>query len=184
MKTKYLVVPLAFLLIVHCGEPTAPREYVHTQAGFKITVPQGWRKTAEDKDMYEFRSGDRKLIEVGSFPMDVTTEEFGLLSDEDFFDMLKESAVGGLDAYCNEAHITGYRMTDQRETVWAGIGGFRMQVRGTSTQAMVPVVVDLVIIIFEAKSRMFMFISQIEESVYPSIKSDLESMITSFQLIE
>ncbi len=185
MAAKYKVVAiLALLLSIKCGSDSEPKEYIHTQAGFKITAPAGWRKVSEDREMYEFRSGDLKLVEVGSFYLEIPPEDLYSLSNEDFRNMLMESTLEGLDGYCIEARIKDYKIEDQSKTEWGGEYAYRVRACGYSSEALEQMVVDIIAMVHEEKSRMYMFASQIVESDYTKTKADIEAMIASFKPIQ
>jgi len=185
MRIKYtVVVTLVLLLSINCGGDSVPKEYIHTQAGLKITAPAGWRKVSEDHEMYEFRSGDLKLVEVGSFYLEIPSEDLHNLSNEDFHYMLMESTLEGLDGYCIEARIKDYKIEDQGETEWGGEYAYRVRASGYSAEALDQMVVDIIATVHKEESRMYMFASQIVESDYAKTKADIESMITSFKIIQ
>lgn len=185
MKVRYCLIIIAvFLSCIRCGAPSEPKEYIHARAGFKITAPAGWKKISEDFEMFEFRSGDYKLIEVGGFDLGIPPDDFYNLTDDEFFELLRESTREGLDGYCIEATIRDYTISDARETVWGDRIAYRVQAKGYSTEAMASMVVDIIAIVYEEKSRMYMFASQIDEKAYQETKKYLELMIASFQIIE
>jgi hypothetical protein len=174
---------LMLFIFTGCGDHRRSKEYSHAQAGFKITIPGGWNKTGGDSEMYEFRSGNLKLIEVGGFDLPVGVEVlYGLPSDE-FLNTLKQATLDGLDGYCEEARITGYRINEQYETMWGGEPAYRVQASGYSNEALASMVVDIVALVYREKARMYMFISQIEEASYSRTKYEIEGIITSFQLL-
>lgn len=185
MKVKFnLLIIMAFLIFIGCGGGSEPKEYVHTRAGFKITAPAGWDKTNEDIEMYEFRSGDLKLVEVGGFDLPADTEDILSLSDEEFMVLLKQSTMDGLDGYCSEAKINGYQINEENEAEWGGEVAYRVQASGYSSEALATMIVDMIASVRKEKGRMYMFASQIEQSIYPKVKKDLELMIASFQILE
>lgn len=184
LKYKVVIIALALLLSINCGGDSEPKEYIHTQAGFKITAPAGWRKVSEDREMYEFRSGDLKLVEVGSFYLEIPPEDLYSLSNEDFGNMLMESTLEGLDGYCIEARIKDYKIEEQSDTRWGGALAYRVRASGYSTEALDHMVVDIIAMVHEEESRMYMFASQIVENDYAKTKVDIESMIASFKLIQ
>lgn len=185
MKIKYyMLISIAALWFIDCGGPSEPKEYIHTQAGFKITTPAGWKKTSEDHEIYEFRSGDYKLVEVGGFDLPVPPEDLFSLPTDEFVSLLRESTLDGLDGYCLDARIRDYWVGDERETVWGDRIAYRVQAKGYSTEALTSMVIDIIAIVHEEKSRIYMFASQIKESIYPQTKKVLELMIASFQLTE
>ena len=55
---------------------------------------------------------------------------------------------------------------------------------GDSNQALTSAVVDMVACVLEAKGRMYMFASQIEEDAYSKTEVDLETTIASFQITQ
>lgn len=185
MKIKYCIFSVfMLLLLMNCGGDSEPKEYIHTQAGFSIRAPAGWKKTLEDHEMYEFRSGNLKLIEVGGFDLDIPAEDLHSISDDDFWYMLKESTLDGLDGYCIEATIKGYKIEEQGETEWGGGYAYRVRASGYSSDALSQMVVDIIATIYEKENRMYMFASQVAKSDYEKTKPDLESMIKSFKLLQ
>jgi hypothetical protein len=185
MKIKYCVpiIILAFLFLISCGGVSQPKEYTHIRAGFKITAPTGWNKILEDNEMYEFRSGDLKLVEVGGFDLGVGPDDIYSLSSSEFMDLLGESTLDGLDGYCEEAKITNYMIKEQEESMWSGEPAFHVQASGYSSEALASMTVDIFTIVDKDSGRMYMFASQIEEGSYLKAKKDLDLMITSFKLI-
>jgi len=184
IKCKVVIITLVLLLSISCGGDSEPKEYIHTQAGFKITAPAGWQKVSEDHEMYEFRSGDLKLIEVGSFYLEIPSEDLYNLSNENIHYMLMKSTLEGLDGYCLEARIKDYKIEDQSETEWGGEYAYRVRARGYSADALDQMVVDIISMVHKEESRMYMFASQIVESEYRKTKPDIETMITSFTIIQ
>jgi hypothetical protein len=185
MKKRYYVLIVVVLMVffIRCGE-SEPKEYVHTAAGFKITAPGGWSKISEDNEMYEFRSGNRKLIEVGGFDLGIAPTDLYALTYAEFNTMIKEAVLEGLDGYCEEAMIANYEAKDLYGLEWGGESAFRVQATGYSKHAEVDMVVDILAMVHKESSCMYMFAAQIEEGTYPDTKQDIELMITSFQLLE
>jgi hypothetical protein len=185
MKKRYYMLFVVVLLIffIRCGE-SEPKEYVHTAAGFKITAPGGWSKISEDNEMYEFRSGVRKLIEVGGFDLGIAPSDLYALTYAEFNTMLKELVLEGLDGYCEEAMIADYKATDLYGLEWGGESAFRVQATGYSKHTEADMVVDILAMIHRETSRMYMFAVQIEEGMYQNTKQDIELMIASFRLLE
>ncbi|KPJ72142.1 hypothetical protein AMJ52_07280 [candidate division TA06 bacterium DG_78] len=185
MKKRYyaIIVVVLLMFFIRCGE-SEPKEYMHSRAGFKITAPGGWSKMSEDNEMYEFRSGSRKLIEVGGFDLGIPPTDLYALTYAEFNTMLKESVLEGLDGYCEEAMIANYKTTDLYGLEWGGESAFRVQATGYSKNAEADMVVDILAIVHKETSRMYMFAAQIEEGMYDDAKQDIELMIASFQLLE
>lgn len=186
MRLKYQLVAsiLVVFCVLKCGAPSEPKEYIHTQADFKITAPAGWRKTFEDHEMFEFRSGDYKLVEVGGFDIGVPSHELYDISNEEFLELLIASTMEGLDGYCIEAQMRDYTIEDEGRTVWGDRLAYHVTARGYSRMAEMDMKVDLVAIVYEEKSRMYFFASQIAENEYADAFFDIASMIASFQIIE
>jgi hypothetical protein len=172
------------LFVLGCGGPSEPQTFAHSQASFKITIPAGWSKISEDSEMYEFRDGDLKLIEVGGFDMELSEEDFEGVSDEEFMDLLEESTLDGLEGYCDEAEIPNYTINSQGHTTWGGIPAYRLQAQGYSNAAEEEMIVDLLASINKGNGFMYMFASQIAENMYNKAKADLENAIMSFTLME
>lgn len=185
MKKKYYVLIVVVLMVffIRCGE-SEPKEYTHTSAGFKITAPGGWSKISEDNEMYEFRAGSRRLIEVGGFDLGIPPEDLYALTYAEFNTMLKESVLEGLDGYCEEAMIADYEAKDLYGLEWGGESAFRVQATGYSKNAEVDMVVDILAMVHKETSRMYMFAAQIEEGMYDDAKQDIELTIASFRLLE
>lgn len=186
MKTRFsiLIIIPVLLFFINCGGESVPKEYQHTRAGFIITAPAGWSKASEDNEMYEFRSGNYKLIEVGGFDLGVPSEDLYSISLGEFVSLLRESALDGLDGYCDEARIRNYMINEAGETRWGGETAYRLQASGYSDEASVSMILDMIVIVEKETSRMYMFASQIEENVYPKVEKDLELMIASFQVMQ
>lgn len=187
MKKLHLinVVLLAGFFIIACGgAPAEPVVYTHQNAGFKITVPGGWKKMSEDPEMYEFRMGNFKLIEVGGFDLEFTPEELADITVEDIADIVKEATMSGLEGYCEEATIEDWTIDQEGETTWGGIPGYRAQVKGYSEEADKDMVVDLIGIFNIKNGFMYMFASQIETGAYDKTRPELEACISSFALID
>ncbi len=183
MKTNYgLFLVFILSLIINCGGDSEPKVYKHTRAGFSIKAPAGWRMVFEDHEMYEFRSGNLILIEVGGFDLEIPAEDLYNISNEDFGYMLMESTLDGLEGYCIEARIKDYKIEEQGETEWGGGYAYRVRASGYSSDALAQMVVDIIATIYEKENRMYMFASQIARSDYAEIKPELESMIESFKL--
>jgi len=185
MKAKHLIIVLipAVLFFIRCGTPPAPEDYIHTTAGFKFTVTAGWNKADEDKERYEFRQGNYKLVEVGGFDLEVKPEELTQLNDELTGAMLKESTMGGLEGYCTEAHIKNYSITEEGSTTWCGLPAYKVKAKGYSDEVSASVTVDIIVALLKSKARMYMFSSQIVDSEYSKVQNDLQTMIASFQLL-
>jgi hypothetical protein len=166
--------------------PSEPVTYNHEKAGFRITVPAGWAKMSEDDEMYEFRSGDYKLIEVVGFDLELTEEDIQDLTDSEYQDMVRKAAIDGLEGYCEEAEITDYRIQQQYETTWGGHDAYRMKASGYSEAAEKSMVVDLLASFVMKKNHLFAYLlaSQIAQDEYDATKSSLEACFASFRLIE
>lgn len=185
MKTaRLLALGVAMLASLHCqGAPAAPKEYVHSVAGFKITAPAGWNKTNEDNEMYEFRKGDNRLIEVGGFDLEIDPTEIAEFTTDQMNELLEVSTTGGLEGYCEEADIVSYTVRDEGLTTWGGKDCYRIQARGHSNALNAAVIVDIMSIILKDRARVYMFASQIAESEYQGVSPALETMIASFALL-
>ena len=184
LKYQFVICVLVLMCASMCSAPSEPKEYIHTQADFKITAPVGWRKTFEDHEMFEFRSGDYKLVEVGGFDIGVPSHELYDISNEEFLELLIASTLEGLNEYCIDAQMRDYMIEDEGKTVWGDRLAYHVTARGYSRIAEMDVKVDLVAIVYEEKSRMYFFASQIAENEYADAFFDIASMIASFQLIE
>lgn len=184
LKYHYTIIVLIIVCAIKCGGHSEPKEYMHTQAEFKITVPVGWKKTFEDHEMFEFRSGDYKLVEVGGFDLEVPPHELYNISNEEFSELLMASTLEGLDGYRIDAQITDYMIEDEGETVWGDRLAYHVTASGYSRSAETEMKIDLIAMVYEEKSRMYMLASQIAESEYPDTYFDIASMIASFQLIK
>jgi hypothetical protein len=179
------IVVLTALIIVACsgGAPSEPVVYTHQKAGFKITAPAGWKKMSEDSEMYEFRMGNFKLIEVGGFDLEFTAEELADITITDIADIVKEATMGGLEGYCEEATIDNWNLDNEAETTWGGVPGYRVKARGYSEEADKDMIVDLIGIFNVKNGYMYMFASQIETGVYDKTKPELEACIASFAFL-
>lgn len=187
MRKRYnlLLLIIALLICLRCEPPSEPTEYTHTQAGFKVVCPAGWSKIDEDKEMYEFRSGSVKLIEVGGFDLEMPEDTLNAIFAEGV-NVLEELTLDGLEGYNEEAKLVSIRIDDQYQTTWGGESAYRVRETGYSEEAEVSMVVDLVACLFTKNGRvyMYMFASQIAESEYQKIKSELETTIASFQILK
>jgi hypothetical protein len=170
------------ILIVGCAGPSAPKVYTHEQAGFSVTCPAGWSLMSQDAEMFEFRSGDVKLIEIGGFNFGVSTAELEEMSDADFKDFMKDASLGGLEGYCSEAEIQDWMIDEQYHTTWGGLEAYRVRARGFSNAADVDMVVDLVAAYNFDNGMLYMFASQIAKNQYEGTKKDMEAALTSFRV--
>jgi hypothetical protein len=170
------------LFFLQCA-PSEPKEYVHGQAGFKITLPGGWSKTSEDNELFEFRAGNTRLIEVASFDFEVSREEMASLTEQDITDFLTDFSGDGITEYCAEANIRDHSTIEKSMTTWDGNPAYRLKARGYSGEIDASVIVDIIIMIDKSKARGYLFAAQIAESEYEKIKADIESAIASFRSI-
>jgi hypothetical protein len=187
MKKYYcLLVFVIMAFVVSTCAPSEPVEYVHEKAGFKITIPAGWTKMSEDSEMYEFRSGNYKLIEVIGFDLELAQQDIADLTDSEFKNMVRQSALDGLEGYCDEAEIQDYVVEKQRETTWGGYDAYRVKAVGFSNAADKKMVVDLIASFVMRDNRLYAYLyaSQISEDVYKDIEDSIETTIASFQIIE
>jgi hypothetical protein len=187
MRTKYYTIILASVfLLLSCGEeakPQEPKEYIHRQAGFKIMAPAGWEKTDVDSEHFEFRSGSFKLIEVGGFSLELDPNAFQDFTNEEFMDLLRESTMEGFWGYCEDARIRNYEIIEKKDTGWDNLPAYRVTASGYSDIAQTDMVVDIIAIVYDSKSMIYMFASQIDKTEYQKTKPHLESTITSFKLL-
>ncbi len=184
-KKFLFVIFSGLILLMNCESgPREPREYVHASKGFKITMPGNWQKESEDGDMFEFRWGSLRLVEVGGFDLPVEKEDLFDLDEDEFRALLMESTLQGLDGYCEEAKIQNFVIKEQYETIWSDEMAYRVQVSGYSNEALTTVVVDMLAIVKREQGRMYMFASQIEEKAYSELKMSIEGMIQSFKILD
>ncbi len=182
--TKLMIaVLITVVLFLHCGGPSEAMEYTHGSARFKITIPAGWEKISEDNEMFEFRSGDSKLIEVGGFDLELTRDELTGITDAEVAEWIEESTHEGLEGYCDEARIVGYTIQKEGPMTWGGLPAYSVQIRGYSEEADKTMIVDLIAAMSIETGYMYMFASQIAESMYQDIKSGLDAAVASFQLV-
>ena len=185
---KYVTMMIAMLitsvLFLHCGGPSEATEYTHGRAGFKITIPAGWAKISEDNEMFEFRSGDYKLIEVGGFDLELTRDELTGITDVEVAEWIEESTHEGLAGYCDEARIVGYTIQEEGPMTWGGLPAYSVRIRGYSEEADKTMIVDLIAAMSIETGFMYMFASQIAEDMYQDIKNGLYASIKSFQLVQ
>ena len=186
MRYSYLfIIPIVLgMVFFHCGEPSQATEYTHTGVGFKITIPAGWSKISEDYEMYEFRSGDLKLIEVGGFDLELAEGELNGITDTEIAEWLTESTLEGLEGYCDEARIVGYTIQQEGPLTWGGLPAYSVQIRGYSEEADETMVVDLIAAMSTQTGFMYMFASQIAEDMYQETKAALDATIKSFALVQ
>lgn len=186
MKYKQLLfIPCILVLILsHCGGPSEATEYAHRGAGFKITIPAGWVKISEDNEMFEFRSGDYKLIEVGGFDLGLTRDELTGITDAEVAEWIEESTLEGLEGYCDEARIVGYTIQKEGPMTWGGLPAYGVQIRGYSEEADETMIVDLFAAMSVNTGYMYMFASQIADHMYQDVKTGLDASIKSFELVQ
>ncbi|UCC12194.1 MAG: hypothetical protein JSW02_01265 [candidate division WOR-3 bacterium] len=186
MRYAKLFIAVLFIgtLLLHCGGPSEAMEYTHSRAGFKITIPAGWTKISEDNEMFEFRSGDLKLIEVGGFDLELTMDELSGITDAEVAEWIEESTHEGLEGYCDEARIVGYTIQKEGPMTWGGLPAYSVQIRGYSEEADKTMIVDLIAAMSIETGYMYMFASQIAESMYQDVRSGLDAAITSFKLTQ
>lgn len=95
-----------------------------------------------------------------------------------------KSTLEGLDGYCLEARIKDYKIENKSTTEWGGEYAYRVRARGYSAETLDQMVVDIIAMVHKEESRMYMSASQIVESDYKKTKPDIETMITSFKIIQ
>ena len=186
MKTRMMLfcVAISLFMIIGCSNaPKEPKEYIHTQAKFKITAPGKWYLDVEDAESFTFRRGKTRLIEVGSYSIPATTSELDNLSGEELSQALEDAALGGLSEYCKAVQLTGYRVDTRNRITWAGLPAYRIKVFGFAATIYETVEIDLLVTLDSRKSLMYIFISQIAKSEYDEAAEDIEKTIASFKTI-
>ena len=181
-STVYTCMIVVIILFIGCGGPSEPKVYTHEQAMFSVTCPAGWSLISQDAEMYEFRKGDVKLIEVGGFDFGMTEEDFADMSDADFKDFMREASLGGLEGYCEEAEIRDWTIDEQYHATWGGLQSYRIHAKGFSDAADVNMVIDLIAAVNMDSGLLYMFASQIAHDQYSSTKTDVEAVIQSFRV--
>ncbi|MBN2621414.1 hypothetical protein JXB22_10040 [candidate division WOR-3 bacterium] len=181
-STIFACIVTFIILIVGCAGPSEPKVYTHEQAHFSVTCPAGWSLISQDGEMFEFRSGDVKLIEVGGFDFGLTSADFEEMSDSEFKDWMKDASLGGLEGYCSEAEIQEWTIDEQYHATWGGLEAYRVRAQGFSNAADVDMVVDLVAAINLDNGMLYMFASQIAKSQYEGAKKDMDAALTSFRV--
>ena len=179
-----IIFAASLLMLAGCDSaPSVPKEYIHTRAGFKITAPAHWKLISEDHETFEFRRGDCKLIEVGSFDLDITRADIEALTPDEFAAAIEEITLNAVKGYCEGAQITGYRVAERMPYKWENMPGFRMKIIGYSDAADENMVTDAIIGLNKEQLRIYGFFSQIIEADYDETADDLEMSIASFQLL-
>jgi len=176
---------IAVLCLIGCAGSSEPKVYSHSQARFSITCPAGWSLTSQDNEMYEFRRGDVKLIEVGGFIFSTDPEEIeymNSLSESELKEFLRSASLDGLEGYCEEAEIMNWTISDQFHMSWDGRPGYRIRANGYSDPAGVDMTLDLIAAIDMQSGMLYMLASQISKSQYEATKVDLEAAIQSFRV--
>jgi len=182
MKTIiYTCITIAVILMIGCAGSSEPKVYNHTEAYFAVTCPAGWSLISQDSEMYEFRRGDVKLIEVGGFEFG-DIEEFLDMPDAEFKEFMRTASLDGLEGYCEEAEIMDYEIMEQYHTTWGGLGAYRIRAQGFSEAADVDMVLDLLAALNLKSGMLYMFASQIAKSQYDNTKADVETVINSFKV--
>ena len=177
----YTCVIIAFILMMGCEESSEPKVYNHTDAYFSVTCPGGWSLISEDSEMYEFRKGDVKLIEVGGFDFG-GVEEFIDMPDEQFKEFMRSASLDGLEGYCEEAEIRDWTIMEQYHTTWGGMAAYRIRAQGFSDAADVDMVLDLLAALNLKNGMLYMLASQIAKSQYEGTKADVETVVNSFKV--
>jgi len=183
MRTTIAACVMFAILLVGCSGNSEPSEHVHNSARFKITIPAGWKLISEDDEMFEFRKGDTRLIEVGRFELDFTPDEMADMEDDEITEMLEQSSDGGFKSYCIDARISDYRIEQQNSRVWGGLPAYYIKARGFSNEIDESVVIDLLIAIHRDRCAMYLFASQVTRSNYEKTEQHIKSSIESFQVI-
>lgn len=183
MKTTIYACTIAvIILIIGCAGSPEAKVYTHTQAYFSVTCPAGWSLVSQDAEMYEFRNGDVKLIEVGGFDFGMTAADFEDMSEAGFKDFMKDASLGGLEGYCEEAEIQDWTIDEQYHTTWGGLDAYRIRAKGFSNAAEVDMVVDLVATLNFENGMLYMFASQIAKNQYEGARTDVEATLASFRV--
>jgi len=179
-----IIFAASLLMLAGCDSaPSEPKEYTHTLGGFKVTAPAHWKLISEDHELYEFRRGNYKLIEVGSFDLDIPKGDLDMLTPDELSNTLEDESLRGLKNYCEGAKITGYRITERMPYKWDNMPGFRIKAVGYSDAASATMVIDVVMGLEKSQMRLYLFASQVAESDYEETSADLEMTIASFQLL-
>jgi hypothetical protein len=177
----YTGIIIVFILMMGCEESSEPKVYNHADAYFSVTCPAGWSLISEDSEMYEFRRGDVKLIEVGGFDFG-DIEDFLDMPDAEFKEFMRTASLDGLEGYCEEAEIRDWTIMEQYHTTWGGIKAYRVRAQGFSEAADVDMVLDLLAALNLKNGMLYMFASQIAKSQYDNTKADVETVINSFKV--
>jgi hypothetical protein len=164
--------------------PAEPTEYTHKTARFKITMPAHWSKLNEDEEMFEFRRGGMRLVEVGGFDIGIPASDFEDIPEEGIKKLIKEATQEGFLGYCEEAEINDYTIEGEDFTTWGGQLAYHIKANGYSDYAEEDMIVNIVANIHPEKSRMYMFASQIAKQYYEDIEPNLVKTIGSFKVIE
>jgi len=181
MKTfLYTCITIAVILMIGCAGSSEPKVYTHEQAYFSVTCPAGWSLISQDNEMYEFRRGDVKLIEVGGFDFG-DIEDFLEMPDAEFKEFMRTASLDGLDGYCEEAEIHDWTILEQYHTTWGGLEAYHVRAQGFSEAADVDMVLDLLAALNLNNGMLYMFASQIAKSQYDNTKTDVDAVINSFR---
>lgn len=179
-KFAYACMIIVIMLMIGCAGSSEPKVYSHEQAYFSVTCPSGWSLISQDSEMYEFRRGDVKLVEVGGFEFG-DVDDFIEMPESEFKEFMRTASLDGLEGYCEEAEITGWTIIEQFHTTWGGLKAYRVRAQGYSEPAEVDMMLDLLAALNLDNGMLYMFASQIEKGQYDNTKADVEMMIQSFR---
>jgi hypothetical protein len=176
-----LFMTIIIVSIIGCAGSSEPTTYTHENARFTVTCPAGWSYISQDPEMFEFRKGDVKLIEIGGF--EFGEADFLLeMSDAEFAGFMRDASLDGLEGYCDEAAISDWTIDEQYHTTWGSLEAYRIRAHGYSDAAEVDMILDLIAAINFENGMLYMFASQIAKDQYEKTEAEIEAMIKSFRV--
>jgi hypothetical protein len=170
------------LVLAACPVQAKLKQYLHEQAGFKVSIPADWIKVSEDPTGYVFHGSSRQVVVVGMVELDITSEGLVNLTSEQFSELLETSTEQVLQSYCRDTKIANDSTYEQGATTWANLPGYYFKTIGYDDSTSINVAVDIVAAIDE-KGSLYMILVQVPVAEYPAIKATLDTMIASFRLI-
>jgi len=185
MKTKAMLfcMFIIFILISGCGK-SEPKEYVSKEGGYKFTGPAGWHLDDEGDNTLVIKRGNNKLIETLSMQLEDSPEQLGSLSEEELFEKIKSHTIDIADAYCSDAGIENKSVNSAYKTQLSGLPAYRIQAEGYANGLGATAVVDIIVGYDISKANVYLFASQIEKSEYADVMTDLDAVISSYQVIQ
>jgi hypothetical protein len=166
-----------------CSPPSRTVFYSHG-TGFRIAVPAGWTKTAENDRLVIFCCDNRRLIEAGGYPYPLTPSKLARLPDRAADSLVVKFGLDQLAVFAEEKGIRDIVIDQRMKTDWAGHPSYLVQARGWSAALGQNVAIDIRMLLHKENATFYFLRIMVPAQDYAENASLIRNVIDSYQILD